>query len=80
MVKVGRWFYVLIHGIFPPDHQIRRIAELDEIRAELSEKLADLHPQLVVDVIFTSNRRVALTEPEEQTIGAGLDLMRPQVA
>ena len=55
MVKVGRAFYLHAHVIVPSDFRLSRIAELDAMRAKLGAALADAHPNLSVEIVFTED-------------------------
>jgi cation diffusion facilitator family transporter len=57
MVKVGRYFYVLIKLIVGDDFRCSEIADLDRIRESISAALAGSHPRLVLDVVFTTDDR-----------------------
>jgi predicted Co/Zn/Cd cation transporter (cation efflux family) len=68
MVKVGRYFYVLVKLIVADDFGPAEIGRLDSIRSEIAVALAGCHPRLVLDVVFTADQRWVLgwVEPEEK--------------
>jgi cation diffusion facilitator family transporter len=53
MVKIGRHLYVLCQLVMPPSFRLQRVKDLDEIRARIAEGLGEVHPKLVLDVVFT---------------------------
>lgn len=55
MVKIGRYLYVLCQLVMPPSFRLQRVKELDEIRARIAEGLGEVHPKLVLDVVFTED-------------------------
>jgi cation diffusion facilitator family transporter len=57
MLKVGRFFYVMIHLVVTEDFGKHSAAELDEIRCQLVRSLKEVHPRLSVDVMFTADPR-----------------------
>jgi len=59
MVKIGRWFSVVIHVVLPATFRLQRIAELDAVRARVATALEGIHPNLVVDTVFTEDGRWA---------------------
>ncbi len=67
MVKVGRFFYVLIKLIVGEDFRCSEIADLDRIRERISAALAGSHPRLVLDVVFTTDDRWILGLVDGQT-------------
>jgi predicted Co/Zn/Cd cation transporter (cation efflux family) len=71
MVKVGRYFYVLIKLIVGSDFHCSEIADLDRIRDRISAALAGSHPRLVLDVVFTADDRWILGLVDEQTEATG---------
>jgi predicted Co/Zn/Cd cation transporter (cation efflux family) len=68
MVKVGRYFYVLVKLITGDDFGPSEIGRLDSIRGEIAATLAGCHPRLVLDVVFTADQRwvLGLVDPEEE--------------
>jgi predicted Co/Zn/Cd cation transporter (cation efflux family) len=68
MVKVGRYFYVLVKLITRDDFGRSEIGRLDDIRGDIADALAGCHPRLVLDVVFTANDRwmLGLVGPEEE--------------
>jgi predicted Co/Zn/Cd cation transporter (cation efflux family) len=59
MVKVGRWFSVVIHVVLPEAFRLERVAELDAVRSRVAAALEGVHPNLVVDTVFTEDGRWA---------------------
>lgn len=57
MLKIGRFFYVMIHLVVGDDFGQHSAAELDGIRCQLVRSLKDLHPRISVDVMFTADPR-----------------------
>ena len=57
MLPVGRFLYLQAHLLLHADVPLRGIAECDALRERIHESIADLHPQLIIDVIFTADRR-----------------------
>ena len=55
MVKIGRFFYCLCQLIMPSSFRLQRVKELDEIRGRIASSLEGVHPNLVLDVLFTEN-------------------------
>jgi len=60
MVKVGRYFYVLVKLITGEGFRCSKIEELDRIRGNIAMALAGCHPRLVLDVVFTADDRWVL--------------------
>jgi cation diffusion facilitator family transporter len=71
MIKVGRYFYVLIKLIVGEDFHCSGVADLDRIRDRISAALAGSHPRLVLDVVFTTDDRWILGLVDEQTEATG---------
>ena len=57
MLPVGRFLYLQAHLLLHADAPLRGIGECDALRERIHESIADLHPQLSLDVIFTADRR-----------------------
>jgi predicted Co/Zn/Cd cation transporter (cation efflux family) len=58
MVRVGRYFYVLVRLVTQPEFRVDSIAELDTIRERIASALADIEqPQTLLDVVFTEDPR-----------------------
>ncbi len=55
MSKVGRYFYVLIQIVVPQSFRLDRVKTLDDIRRKIANELADIHPKLVMDTVFTED-------------------------
>ncbi len=67
MVKPGRTLYVSLYVVLPVDFRAADIAAMDRIRAELDEHIRKVYPRLVLDVVFTGDRRWVVP-------GTGLEL------
>ena len=57
MLPVGRFLYLQVHILLPADAPMHGIGECDALREHIHENTADLHPRLILDVIFTADRR-----------------------
>lgn len=57
MVKVGRFFYVMVHLVVAEDFRFQQASDLDEIRYQIANALRDCHPRLIIDVVFTTDER-----------------------
>jgi cation diffusion facilitator family transporter len=55
MVAVGRYFFVLIHVVVGEGFGARPVAELDQIRHQVEQALREVHPRVVLDVVFTAD-------------------------
>jgi cation diffusion facilitator family transporter len=55
MVTVGRFFFVLIHVVVEEGFGARPVSELDAIRRQVEQALRDVHPRVVLDVVFTAD-------------------------
>lgn len=55
MAKIGRYFYVMIQLVVPSSFRLSRVKELDDIRRRVAGTLKDVHPRLVIDMIFTED-------------------------
>ena len=55
MVAVGRFFFVLIHVVVEESFGARPVSELDGIRRQVEQALREVHPRVVLDVIFTAD-------------------------
>lgn len=55
MVKVGRYFYLLIHVVLDPRMALDRIEDLDGWRRRIAKALSDHEHHVILDVIFTSD-------------------------
>ncbi len=56
MVRIGREFWLLNHIFVPNDRRVCDVADLDQIRAEIADAVADAQPGMVVDTVFTSRK------------------------
>jgi cation diffusion facilitator family transporter len=56
MVRIGREFWLLNHILVPKDRRVCDVADLDQIRAEIADAVADTQPGMVVDTVFTSKK------------------------
>lgn len=65
MVRVGRYFYLMVHVVLPAEFRLAGVGDLDRIRAQLKEKLRDVHPTLVADIIFVGDERWAFASVGE---------------
>jgi cation diffusion facilitator family transporter len=59
MVRVGRYFYLMIHVVLPASFPLTGVGDLDRMRDELKDELRDLHPALVTDIVFIGDERWA---------------------
>ena len=57
MIAAGRYFYLLNHIRVAGGFRVRRVGELDAIRADIHAALEGLHPRLVIDTLFTEDER-----------------------
>jgi hypothetical protein len=57
MITAGRYFYLLNHIVVSGEFRIRRVAELDAIRARIDRALEGVHQRPVVDTVFTEAER-----------------------
>jgi cation diffusion facilitator family transporter len=55
MVGVGRFFFVLIHVVVEEGFGARPVSELDQIRRKVEQSLREIHPRVVLDVVFTAD-------------------------
>jgi cation diffusion facilitator family transporter len=55
MVSVGRFFFVLIHVVVEEGFGARPVSELDQIRRRVEQSLREVHPRVVLDVVFTAD-------------------------
>ena len=60
MVKMGRYFYVMVHVILLEDYRVNRIGSLDAVRCEIRRSISDVPLRLVTDIIFTADERWAI--------------------
>ncbi len=65
MLKIGRFFYVLIHLVVSEDFGKHSAEELDEIRCQLLRSLKEVHPRISVDVMFTADPRWGTQESSQ---------------
>jgi predicted Co/Zn/Cd cation transporter (cation efflux family) len=66
MVRVGRTFWVMVHVVVSGVAAAASVAELDAIRARVAAAVAEIHPEMTVDTLFTANQRwagAAVAEP-----------------
>lgn len=66
MLKVGRFFYTMVHVVLPSEYCVERISDLDDVRRRIGDALQDIEYRLVLDTIFTADRKwvVGIVEPE----------------
>lgn len=57
ILPVGRFLYLQVHVLVPPGTEVRVIDECDAVRDHLAKKLRALHERLILDVIFTADKR-----------------------
>jgi len=57
MVRVGRYFYVLIQLILKPDYRLTRVGELDTIRERIAAAMKGVHPSFIMDTVFTEDEK-----------------------
>jgi cation diffusion facilitator family transporter len=55
MVMVGRFFFTLIHVVVDDGFGARPVAELDQVRRRVEQSLREVHPRVVLDVVFTAD-------------------------
>lgn len=60
MVRPGRTLYVVVHTVLADDADGHGLRELDRVRAQIDAAVRSLHPRVLVDVLFTTERRWAL--------------------
>jgi cation diffusion facilitator family transporter len=59
MTKVGRYFYVLLYLIVSAQTDMQNVALMDSLREKAHGEIKDLHPALVMDVVFTQDEKWA---------------------
>ncbi len=65
MLPTGRFLYLQVHVVLSHDHEVGSIEKLDTSRTRIESALSGIHPRLVLDVMFTADKRwVVLTEEE----------------
>lgn len=57
MSQVGRLLYVLVQILVGDDHGPQPLDDQDRVRTRIASALQGLHPELVVDVLFTRQQR-----------------------
>ncbi|MDX1609161.1 MAG: cation transporter [Halofilum sp. (in: g-proteobacteria)] len=60
MVRPGRTLYVVVHTVLANDADGLGLRELDRVRGEIDAAVRALHPRVLIDVLFTTERRWAL--------------------
>ena len=55
MLKVGRFVYVMCQLIVPSSFRLTRVKELDDVRRRILAGLEGIHPNLVLDAVFTED-------------------------
>lgn len=66
MVRVGRTFWVMSHVVVSDAAAAASVAEFDAIRARVAATVAEIHPEMTVDTLFTADQRwagAAVAEP-----------------
>jgi cation diffusion facilitator family transporter len=56
MLPVGRILYLQVFILVPRGTEVRVIDEFDAVRKSILDNTKDLHPQLTLDVMFTTDR------------------------
>ncbi|MGB5563867.1 MAG: hypothetical protein WBM71_11155 [Sedimenticolaceae bacterium] len=69
MLPVGRFLYLRVFILVPSGTEVGVIDECDAVREKIRAQTADLHPQLILDVIFTADRRWAGMEGTPESAG-----------
>lgn len=59
MVRPGRTLYVLVHVVLAEEYRLEGLATLDELRTEIDAAVRQVHPRVMVDVMFTADPRWA---------------------
>ncbi|MFC1834512.1 cation diffusion facilitator family transporter [Thermodesulfobacteriota bacterium] len=62
MLKVGRFFYTMVHIVLLSDYGVEGIGDLDGIRLRIGETLRDTEYRLVLDTIFTADEKWVVGE------------------
>lgn len=57
VIQPGRYRKVMVHVVLAAEHELESVASLDELRESTFEKLTDQHPQVVLDMLFTVDRK-----------------------
>lgn len=60
MVRPGRTLYVAVHTVLEADFPAERLAVLDDLRARLDQAIRGVQSRVVVDAVFTADRRWAV--------------------
>ena len=59
VIQPGRTRMVLVHAVLPENFRISGLAELDEIRRKTNAGLINAHPATILDMVFTTDSRLA---------------------
>jgi len=60
MVRPGRTLYVAVHTVLDAEFPAERLGVLDDLRAQLDDAIRRVQPRVVVDAMFTADRRWAV--------------------
>jgi cation diffusion facilitator family transporter len=55
MVKIGRYFYLMIHILVPREFRLSGVKDLDAMRAHIANHMKGIRPNLILDTIFTAD-------------------------
>ncbi len=55
MMVQGRVLYVFIQILVPAEFVVERVQELDQLRQQFADEIADLHPFPEIDIVFTED-------------------------
>jgi predicted Co/Zn/Cd cation transporter (cation efflux family) len=70
MLPYGRFLYIQVHVLLRQGHELGSVDVLDALRSGIHSSLAHIHPRLVLDVVFTADRRwVVLSDAENAAAG-----------
>ncbi|MEM7443906.1 MAG: cation transporter [Pseudomonadota bacterium] len=58
IIQPGRTRMVLVYVVLPEDFEVGRLATLDALRAKTQDLLRALHPDTIVDMIFTADPKI----------------------
>lgn len=72
--QIGRWLFVLVQIVLPQGHPLGEIAAMDQLRADLAASLEGVAPKLVIDAIFTGDRKWVLDPVDDAATAAPLRL------
>lgn len=72
--QIGRWLFVLVQIVLPEGHPLGEVAAMDRLRADLAASLEGVTSKLVIDAIFTGDRKWVLDPVDDATTAAPLRL------